>query len=61
MLHDCTEDKGTHEGNRETVGHGLVMLLEGILMHMQSQAPIEVEEEDAPHIVALLDDDGVFA
>ena len=34
------------------------MFLEGVFVDVQSELLIEVLEEDAPHIVALADDDG---
>ena len=60
VLHDGTEHEGAHEGNRQAVGHSLVVLLERVFMHVESKAAIEVEEEDAAHVVALLDDDGIL-
>ena len=60
MLHDGGEDERAHEGDAERVGHGLVVLLEGVLIDVESQLLVEVLEEDAAHVVALADDDGVL-
>ena len=36
------------------------MLLKGVLVDVESQLLIEVLEEDAAHVVALADDDGIL-
>lgn len=36
------------------------MFVEGVLMNVQSEAAVEVEEEDAAHVVAFADDDGIL-
>ena len=36
------------------------MLIESILVDVQAQALVEVLEEDAAHVVALADDDGIL-
>ena len=60
VLHDGGKDEGAHEGDAERIRHRLVVLLEGVLVDVQPQTLIEVLEEDAPHVVALADDDGVL-
>ena len=60
MLHDGGEDEGRHERYRQRVGHRLVVLLEGVLIDVKTELLVEVLEEDAPHVVALADDDGVL-
>ena len=60
MLHHSGKNKSGHERNTQRIGHRLVVLLEGILVDVESQLLIEVLEEDASHIVTLTDDDGVL-
>ena len=60
MLHDGSKDEGGDEGDGERVGHRLVVLLEGVLIDVESQPLVEVLEEDAPHVVTLADDDGIL-
>ena len=60
MFHDSSEDKGAHKWNGQRVSHCLIVLLKGVLVNVQPQLLIEVLEEDATHIVALADDDGVL-
>ncbi len=60
MLHDGGKDEGGNEGDGERVGHRLVVLLERVFVDVQPKPLVEVLEEDAPHVVALADDDGVL-
>ena len=60
MLHDSSEHEGRHKGDTQRVSHRLVVLLEGVLIDVQAQLLIKILEEDAPHIVALADDDGIL-
>ena len=60
VLHDGGKDEGGDEGDGERVGHRLVVLLEGVLVDVQPELLVEVLEEDAPHVVALADDDGIL-
>ena len=60
MLHHCSKDEGRHERNGERIGHRLIVLLERVFIDVESQALIEVLEENAAHIVALADDDGIL-
>ena len=60
VLHDGTEDEGADEGYGETVGHGFVVLLEGVLVDVQTETAIEVEEEYTTKIVAFIDNNGIF-
>ena len=60
MLHHCGEGEGGDEGNRERVGDRLVMLLERVFEDVEAESLVEVFEEAAAHVVALVDDDGVF-
>ena len=60
MLHNGREYEGADERHGQGVGHGLVVLVEGVFVHIESKAAIEVHEEDAAHVVALCDDDGIL-
>ena len=60
LLHYRTEDKGADKGNRERIGHGLVVLLEGVFVYVQPKVAVEVEEKEPAHVVALADDNGVL-
>ena len=60
MLHHCSKHKGGYKGNAQRVCHGAVVLFKGVFVDVQSQSMIQVFEEDAPHVVALADDDGIL-
>ena len=60
MLHHGGKDKRRDKRYAQRVGHSLVVLLEGVLVDVQSQLLVQVLEEDASHIVTLTDDDGVL-
>ena len=60
VLHDGGEHKGGHERDTQGVGHRLIVFVERVFAHVQAEPAVEVAEEDAPHVVALVDDDGVL-
>ena len=60
MLHHSSKHEGAYERNRKRVSHSLIVLLEGVLINIQSQLAVQVFEEDATHIVTLADDDGIL-
>ena len=60
LLHDGGKHEGAHEGDGERVGHGLIVLVEGVLEDVEPEPLVEVLEEDLAQVVALADDDGVL-
>lgn len=60
MLHNSGEDEGGDEGDGEAVSHGFVVLFETIFVDVEAKSAVEIEEEDAPHVVTFVDDDSVF-
>ena len=60
MLHHSSKHERRDKGDRQRIGHRLIVLLEGIFVDIQAQLLIEVLEEDTPHVVALADDDGIL-
>ena len=52
MLHDGREDKGAYERRTERIGHRFVMLLECVLVDVETESGVEVLKEYATHIVA---------
>lgn len=60
MLHDGRKHEGGDEGGAQRIGNGFIVSIEGVLTDVKSQAAVEVLEEDAAHIVALRDDDGIL-
>ena len=60
MFHDSREDECRDERYAERIGHGAVVLVEGVLVDVKPESLVEVAEEDAPHVVAFADDDGVL-
>ena len=60
LLHDGSKYEGTHEGDGERVGHGLIVLVEGIFEDVEAKALVQVLEEHLAQVVALADDDGIL-
>ena len=60
VLHHGGKNEGRDEGDAEGVGHGFVVLFEGVFADVEAQPLVEVFEEDAAHVVAFGDDDGVL-
>ena len=60
MLHNGREDEGADEGYGQRVCHGFVVLVEGVFVYIEAKASVEVHEEDASHVIALSDDDGIL-
>ncbi len=60
MLHHGSEGKRGDEGDGEGVSHRLVVLLEGVFEDVEAKARVEILEEAASHVVALVDDDGIL-
>ena len=60
MLHHRGKDEGRYERDGKRVGHGVVVLIEGVFKDVQSQSLVEVLEENLAHVVALADDDGIL-
>ncbi len=53
MLHHGGEHECAHERDAQRVGHGAVVLIEGVLVNVQVEPAVQVFEEDAPHVVSL--------
>lgn len=60
MLHDGRKHEGGDEGGAQRIGNGLVVGVKGVFTDVKPQAAVEVLEEDAAHIVALRNDDGIL-
>ena len=60
VLHHGGEDEGGDEGDAEGIGHGFVVLFESVFADVEAQPLVEVLEEDAAHVVAFGNDDGVL-
>ena len=60
LLHDGREHEGGHEGDGERVGHGLIVLVKGVLEDVEPEALVQVLEEHLAQVVALADDDGIL-
>ena len=59
-LHDSGKDEGADKGDAERIGHGAVVLVEGVFVDVEPESLVEVAEEEPPYEVALSDDDGVL-
>ena len=60
LLHDGGKHEGGHEGDGERVGHGLIVLVKGVLEDVEPEALVQVLEEHLAQVVALADDDGIL-
>ena len=60
MLHHSSKNESAGKRNTQRVSHGLVVLIEGVLVHVESQLLVQILEEYLAHIVAFLDDDGIL-
>ena len=60
LLHGRREHKGGDKRRREGVSHRFVVLGKRELENIQPQTPIEIEEKQAPHVIAFGDDDGIL-
>ncbi len=60
MLHHGCKHESAHKRDAQRIGHGAVVLVKGILVDVEPQPCIKVFKENAAHIVALADDDGVL-
>lgn len=60
MFHHGCEGKRGDEGDGEGVSHGLVVFLEGVFEDVEAETRVEILEEAASHVVALVDDDGIL-
>lgn len=60
MFHDAGKGEGGRKGYRQGVGDGVVVLGKGVFLDVEPEPRVEVTEEDAAKVVALLDDDGVL-
>lgn len=56
LLHGRRENKGRDKRRGEGVSHRFVVLSKRELEDIQTQTPIEIEEKQAPHVVAFGDD-----
>ncbi len=60
VLHDGGKNEGRYEGDAQGVSHRLVVLIKGVFKHVEAEFAVKVFEEDAPHVVALVNDNCVF-
>ena len=60
MLHDGSKDECAHKRYAQRIGNGTVVLIESVFIDTQVEPPVQVFEEDAAHVVALADHDGVL-
>ena len=60
VLHHGRKNERGDEGDGQGVGHRAVVFFEGVFVDVESQAGVEVLEEDAADEVTLVDDDGIL-
>ena len=60
MFHHRSKHKGADKKNAQRIGHRFVVFAKRIFAKVKAQTTVEVAEENAPHVVTFVDDDGIF-